>query len=146
MSELFNKPKILTLAQANAQLPQVIQMVKNLQQLQQELVTCQRQSDEMTTKLTGGNGYSRVALKDQLHAGKVRQDQIVAEVRAILLELDEFGALLKDPEVGLVDFYGQRADELIMLCWKIGEEERIKFWHTLEGGFAGRQAVDSLVQ
>lgn len=74
------------------------------------------------------------------------QEQLITEVRAALLKLDAFGALLKDPEAGLVDFYGQRAGEPILLCWRLGEEERIGFWHTLEGGFAGRQPVDSLIQ
>ena len=115
------QPKILTLVEANARLPQVIQVVEHLRQLQQAL---------------GGNGHSHSSLKEQR----------ITEVRAALLKLDAFGALLKDPEAGLVDFYGQRAGELILLCWRLGEEARIGFWHTLEGGFAGRQPVDSLIQ
>ena len=115
------QPKILTLVEANARLPQVIQVVEHLRQFQQAL---------------GGNGHSHSSLKEQR----------ITEVRAALLKLDAFGALLKDPEAGLVDFYGQRAGELILLCWRLGEEERIGFWHTLEGGFAGRQPVDSLIQ
>ena len=113
--------KILTLVEANARLPQVIQVVEHLRQLQQA---------------AGGNGHSQSSLKEQL----------ITEVRAALLKLDAFGALLKDPKAGLVDFYGQRAGELILLCWRLGEEERIGFWHTLEGGFAGRQPVDPLIQ
>ena len=123
------QPKILTLVEANARLPQVIQVVERLRQLQQA-------HEELPIKLAGGNGHSQSSLKEQL----------ITEVRAALLKLDAFGALLKDPKAGLVDFYGQRAGELILLCWRLGEEERIGFWHTLEGGFAGRQPVDSLIQ
>lgn len=141
-----SEPKILTLVDANAKLPQVSQVVRHLQQLQRAIADSQREREELTTKLTGGNGHSRIALQDQLDAGKARQEQLIAEMRDTLLELDAFGALLKDPGVGLVDFYGQRAGELIFLCWRLGEEERIGFWHTLEGGFAGRQPVDSLIQ
>ena len=130
------QPKILTLVEANARLPQVIQVVEHLRQLQQALVDSQREHEERPIKLAGGNGHSQRSLKDQL----------ITEVRAALLKLDALGALLKDPEAGLVDFYGQRAGELILLCWRLGEEERIGFWHTLEGGFAGRQLVDSLIQ
>ena len=146
MSRLSKKPKILTLAEANATLPQVVQVVERLRQLQRALVGSQREHEELTTKLAGGNGHSRSALQDQVHAGTARQDQLIAELRAALLKLETFGALLKDPEVGLVDFYGERAGEVILLCWRLGEEERIQFWHTLEGGFAGRQPVDSLIQ
>lgn len=116
-------PRPLTLAEANAALPQVVPVVERIQQLQR---------GELTNKLAGGNGHSQTALQDQLDAA--------------LLKLDALGALLKDPEAGLVDFYGQRAGELILLCWRLGEEERIRFWHTLEDGFAGRRPVDSLIQ
>jgi len=44
-----------------------------------------------------------------------------------------------------LDCYGQRAGELICLCWRLDEEARIQFWHTFEGGFAGRQPVDALI-
>ena len=140
------EPTILSLVEANAKLPQVIQVVEHLQQLQQALGVSRRHGKELTTKLAGGNGHVQTSLKDQLSAVIARQDQLIAEMRATLLQLDALGALLKDLEVGLVDFYGQRADELILLCWKLGEEKRIQFWHTLEGGFAGRQPVDSLIQ
>jgi len=40
----------------------------------------------------------------------------------------------------LIDFYGLRGGEPVFLCWKLGEE-RIRFWHTLEDGYAGRQPL-----
>ena len=50
------------------------------------------------------------------------------------------GCLIKDLELGLVDFYALAGDRLVMLCWKIDEPE-IQHWHTLDGGFAGRQPL-----
>ncbi len=138
-------PKILTLAQANAALPQVIQAVERLQQLQRAMADGNAQREALTKKLAGGNGHSRTALQDQLHAGTARQDQHVAEAEATLHALSACGALLKDLESGLVDFYGERAGEVILLCWRLGEEPRIQCWHTFEGGFAGRQPVDDLI-
>jgi len=140
------EPKFLTLVEANAKLPQVIRIVQRLQRLQQTIADSQREREQLTDQLTGGNGHSRSTLQEQLDAAQARQDQCVDDVRDALLALDGFGALLKDPAIGLVDFYGQRAGELIFLCWRLGDEERIEFWHTLDGGFAGRQPVDSLIQ
>ncbi len=139
------QPKILTLLEANARRPQVIQVLERLQPLQRVLADSERQREQLTAKLAKGNGHSQVSLKDQLHAEIAQHDQLVAEAHAALRELEESGALLKDVDAGLVDFYGQRAGELIFLCWRLGEEERIQFWHTLEGGFAGRQPVDALI-
>ena len=113
-------PKILTLAEANAALPQVIHLLERLQELQRAAVT---------HTLAGGNGHSQTGLQDELHAG-----------------MAQCGAMVKDLESGLVDFYGERAGELILLCWRLGEERRIQYWHTPEDGFAGRQPVDELIK
>ena len=141
-----SSPEILTLAQANAALPQVIQAVERLQQLQRAMADGNAQREALTKKLAGGNGHSRTALQDQLHAGTARQDQLVAEAEATFNQLSTSGAMLKDLESGLVDFYGERAGEVILLCWRLGEEPRIQCWHTLDGGFAGRQPVDDLIK
>jgi hypothetical protein len=48
--------------------------------------------------------------------------------------------VVKDLDAGLVDFPSEREGELVLLCWQLGEE-RVAWWHTLEGGFAGRQPL-----
>ncbi|MCH7759938.1 DUF2203 domain-containing protein [candidate division TA06 bacterium] len=62
--------------------------------------------------------------------------EIDQEIKAIL----DRGCLIKDLKQGLIDFYWVREGEVVLLCWKKGEKE-IGFWHTLEGGFAGRKAL-----
>ena len=51
------------------------------------------------------------------------------------------GGAVKELDTGLVDFPGRRDGEDILLCWRLGEK-RVGFWHTLEGGFAGRRPLD----
>ncbi len=53
------------------------------------------------------------------------------------------GAVIKDTETGLVDFYSKKDDGMIMLCWKFGED-RIRFWHPVSSGFSKRKPVDEL--
>ena len=125
------EPRSLTLAEANAALPKVRQLVEQLQQLQRTMV-----EGEQQRQLAGGNGHSKVVL----------QDQLAADAEAAFNQLSACGAMLKDLESGLVDFYGERAGERILLCWQLGEELQIRYWHTLEGGFAGRQPVDALIR
>jgi len=54
------------------------------------------------------------------------------------------GGEVKDLDSGLVDFPGRRGGEEILLCWRLGEK-RIEFWHTVEGGFAGRRPIDEQI-
>ena len=139
-------PKILTLAQANIALPQVLQLIERLQQLQRAIAECQQPREELTNQLAGGNGHSQTARQDQRQVGRARYDQLVAEAEAAFNQLSQCGAMLKDLESGLVDFYGERAGQGICLCWRLGEAMRIQYWHTLEGGFAGRQPIDELIR
>jgi len=129
-------PKILTLAQASAALPKVRQLLERLQELQRAIAESEQRREEWTEEHATGNGHSTVAL----------QDQLMAEAEATFNQLSACGAMLKDLESGLVDFYGERAGERIFLCWRLGEDLRLHYWHTLTGGFAGRQRVDDLIR
>jgi len=51
------------------------------------------------------------------------------------------GGEVKDVETGLVDFPSLRGGEEILLCWRLGEK-KVGFWHSVDGGFAGRRPVD----
>jgi hypothetical protein len=67
-------------------------------------------------------------------------DRLARELAHTVDEINEHGAQVKDPEEGLIDFPALRHGETVLLCWKLGEDE-IRYWHTLAGGFAGRQEL-----
>ena len=54
--------------------------------------------------------------------------------------LEKIGCILKDLEQGLIDFYCKFEGRAVFLCWKLGED-KIKAWHEIDEGFAGRQQV-----
>lgn len=54
------------------------------------------------------------------------------------------GILIKNLDLGLIDFPHIRSNnEEVYLCWKMGEED-IKYWHTLSAGFAGRKPLSKI--
>ena len=53
------------------------------------------------------------------------------------------GCILKDLELGLVDFFSLHDGQEILLCWQLGEE-RIQFWHSVEEGYQDRRHVIEL--
>jgi hypothetical protein len=57
-----------------------------------------------------------------------------------LRQLQEWGIVLRDPSIGLIDFYHQRKGETVFLCWKLGEA-RVEWWHPLDAGIAGRERL-----
>ena len=71
-----------------------------------------------------------------------RRDALAERILKGIERVQSRGCLVKDVARGLVDFYALSGDRLIFLCWQLGERA-VEHWHTLEGGFAGRQPLDS---
>ncbi len=63
------------------------------------------------------------------------------ELGKLTLEIDALGIQLKDYSRGLIDFPAMRGDEIVLLCWQLGEGDEIEWWHELETGFAGRKPL-----
>lgn len=73
------------------------------------------------------------AIEDRLARLRRRFSELVSE-------LDTLGVELKDPLSGLLDFRAKRGDQVVYLCWRLGEDS-VDYWHTLDGGFAGRRPM-----
>ena len=78
---------------------------------------------------------------DSLRKRRKAYDAQLQTVKDSLAEIDAIGVQVKDIDTGLLDFPCLVDGETVLLCWKMGES-RIEFWHTLDGGFAGRQPLD----
>ncbi|MGA2570384.1 MAG: DUF2203 domain-containing protein [Terracidiphilus sp.] len=63
------------------------------------------------------------------------------QVRESVAEIDAIGVQVKDLESGLLDFPCRLDDQVVLLCWRVGEPA-IEYWHTLEASVQGRQPVD----
>lgn len=68
---------------------------------------------------------------------------LVEALREQIEAIQETGCLIKDIEVGLVDWPALHQGREVLLCWKYGEPE-VGFWHELHTGFAGRRPVSEL--
>jgi hypothetical protein len=70
----------------------------------------------------------------------VRLIQLVKEIGGAVERMNEAGCLVKDLEVGLVDFYSVIDGEPAYLCWQYGEPE-VAYFHPLDEGFRSRVAL-----
>ena len=68
-------------------------------------------------------------------------DAHVQRVRESVAEIDSIGVQVKDMETGLLDFPCRIEDEIVLLCWRMGEST-IEYWHPTDSGFKDRQPVD----
>ena len=72
---------------------------------------------------------------------KTDKDQHVERLKTALEQIEESGGVVKDLDIGLIDFPTLLEGEEVYLCWKLGESG-IGFWHHTTEGFAGRKQID----
>ncbi|MCL4489314.1 MAG: DUF2203 domain-containing protein [Chloroflexi bacterium] len=122
--------KTFTVQEADALLPQIEALLDDLSQVRAQIVA-EGAKLESILKHAAGDGGSKAGSEYVL---------LLQHFNAALTAIQDFGCELKDLEQGLVDFPSYRGKELVYLCWKRGED-RIRFWHALDSGFAARQPL-----
>ena len=70
---------------------------------------------------------------------KSEHDGAAERLVEVVNRIQETGVVVKDLDVGLVDFPSMLEGEEIYLCWKLGEDH-IDFWHGVDEGFSRPQA------
>ena len=69
-----------------------------------------------------------------------RVEREAAAIGAVVDEIQRHGVQIKDLDLGLLDFPWQRGPEIVLLCWRLGEDE-IGYWHGVDEGYAGRKPL-----
>ncbi len=72
---------------------------------------------------------------------RMAQRAAVQQAQDAIQEIDSIGVQVKDLDKGLLDFPFQVGEQIVLLCWQLGET-KIDYWHTVEAGFQGRQRLD----
>ena len=72
-----------------------------------------------------------------------QREETIRDLMKIVDEIQSMGCVVKDLDSGLVDFYHDNKGRLVFLCWKFGED-RIRYWHPVDGGFQTRSSVTQL--
>ncbi|MBA4180108.1 MAG: DUF2203 domain-containing protein [Anaerolinea sp.] len=125
-------------AEARELLPEVIPVVERLSEAFIELRALKA---AISSEARGAAGDGNLLADPWAETdGEDRGERLARQVRDAAARLDDWGIELKDPERGLIDFYHQRGTEVVFLCYLLGERD-IEYWHTLTGGFAGRQRL-----
>jgi hypothetical protein len=121
-----------TLAGANAALQIVKPLMEKIQVIRQNILAQKPEIWSVVEKAAGNGGSKEASL---LALDFEQLDQYVHQIQ-------ETGAILKDINIGLLDFSAWRDNHEVYLCWKYGEQN-IEYWHEIESGFAGRQPIET---
>jgi len=130
--------RLFTPDEANSALSEVRPVAERLVALRARMRELEQGQGSLVTVIAGnGTGYAAGDLNDA-------QSELagLAEAAVACVErLEELGVQVKDVDTGLLDFPCRVDDQVVLLCWRMGETT-IEHWHTIEDGFKGRKPVD----
>lgn len=135
----LNSMKTFTLDEAQSLLPVLESLLKRA--IDGKRVAEEVESDlsvlAQRIYLSGGMRVNALTVAKQ----RAEMEDHLKRVRESIAEIDAIGVQVKDLDTGLLDFPCRLDDQLVLLCWRMGEPS-IDHWHTMEAGFQGRQPVD----
>jgi hypothetical protein len=130
-------PRTFTLEEANEALVELRPIVERMVQHRRNLTAAQVQQAELVTRIAGNGGD---LVPSDLHEAADTIQREAAAISECAERINAVGAEVKSLEEGLLDFPARRGDEVVLLCWKLGEDE-IHYWHRVDEGFGGRKPL-----
>jgi hypothetical protein len=121
-----------TIDEANALVPQVRAVLLQLA-VQQRRLDASHAEMHRQLDADGGPEGAVAAGRQEAETADIREG-----MRTLLVHLSELGVELRDLEMGLVDFPGDRDGEPVWLCWRLSDP-RVEFWHPTDEGYATRR-------
>ena len=123
-------PRLFTVEEANGLLPRLRELLEEVA-FHRDAVREKMPRMEPILKAAARNG-----------GGRIGSEYGVAAYNLYLAieRIRELGVLLKDLDMGLLDFPHEREGRVVFLCWH-PPEERIGYWHELNAGYRGRRPL-----
>ncbi len=131
--------KIFTLDEAQSLLPVLESLLKRAMEGKQAAEEVESRLSDLSRRIFVSGGM-RVNLP-QVARQRAEMESHLQLVKETISEIDSIGVQVKDLESVLLDFPFRLDEDIVLLCWRMGENA-IEHWHTVESGFQGRQPVD----
>jgi hypothetical protein len=122
--------KLFTVEEANALLPRLKELLDDLA-IHRDALREKAAHLEPILQAAKTNGGGRVGSEYGVEAYNLYL--AIERIRGL-------GVVLKDLDMGLLDFPHERGGRVVFLCWH-PPEESVAFWHEIEAGYAGRQPL-----
>lgn len=128
-----------TLQEAEKLLPEVEKEIRQAVSIKSEFSKAESELEGIAQRVAvlGGSVVNR----QQLVRLRSRRDALASRLKEIIEEIHGYGCLVKDLDIGLIDFPTLFRGEEVYLCWKLGESG-IRFWHGVDEGYRGRKPID----
>jgi hypothetical protein len=134
--------KIFSVEEANRLLPSLERALDSLAAMAREATSLRREIEVLTAIAGSGADEANpdvVLLREREAALSGLHDRFRNELGDVAAR----GCVVRDVELGLVDFYTMAHGRVVCLCWRRGEP-KIEHWHPIDEGFSGRRPLSEL--
>ena len=131
--------RLFTLHEAEELLPSVDRWLRSAIDNRQNASQLDRETTAWLTRISISGGIQVDV--NQFSEMKAGRERALERLKQALEQIEKSGCLVKDLDIGLVDFPTLLDGREVYLCWKLGEP-RIGFWHHTSEGFQGRKSID----
>lgn len=128
-----------TLDEAEKLLPEIDRGLREALSLKSDFDQAENALESITQRIIMLGGV--LVDREVVYENKTRRDHSAEQLKAVIEKIQESGCLIKDLDIGLIDFPTFFGGDEVYLCWKLGESG-IQFWHGVQEGFGGRKPID----
>jgi len=132
-------PRFFTIHQAERLLPEVESTIRDAISAKSGYEQAEEEMQNFSRRIMMLGGV--VVDHTRVLEHRDRRESSALLLKAAMEKIEEIGCLVKDLDIGLIDFPTLLHGEEVYLCWKLGESG-IHYWHGVHEGFQGRKAID----
>jgi hypothetical protein len=133
------EPKLFTLTEAERTRREIEPVLIEAMETRRKLLPLDEELGMLSARIQTMGGI--VVPYEQTARMRFDRDRLAESVNTYLEKIQATGCVVKDLDTGLLDFPSIVNNEEVYLCWRLGEE-RIRFYHRQDEGFAGRKPIE----
>ena len=140
--EASEMERTFTLSEAESLLPVLESLLRSAMQAKALIEEVDGELESLKSRIfvNGGTCVNVLAVSRR----KDEREKAIQRAKDAVAEIDAAGVQVKDLDIGLLDFPCVVGEEVILLCWKLGEQG-VTHWHSTSEGFAGRKPIDERI-
>src|SRR5260370_4518314 len=133
-------PRRFSLTEAESLLPEIETVMREAVSLKVQYLEAEQAIAAFAQRVATQGGV--VVDRGAVLQSRAKRDGLGGRLKEALEKLEQYGCVIKDLDIGLVDFPTLFHGREVYLCWRMGETG-IRYWHGVDEGFAGRKQIDS---
>ena len=131
-------PRYFTLHEAENLLPDISKCLEAAITAKAEIGEIDGELQDLSARICMAGGC-------EINPGKVARRKLerLALIRSVedaVKQIQQNGCLVKDLDIGLLDFPALLNGVEVYLCWKLGEP-KIEWWHSAQEGYSSRRRI-----